>query len=425
MADDNTGSMNLDLNLVPADSIGDGNENVVNLQDWLHNPAPPRRAGAIIAQPRNQRRQRSLWRQVPLPPETLNLALQFLGGNVPPTSIPIPTPTPTPTPTSTPTPTPAGEASVAAEEEEEEVAAAETGLKICEKTAIACVEDDAQGTKRDGGKNNADDGSFFDCNICFDLARDPVLTCCGHLFCWSCIYRWLHHHSETRECPVCKGEVTTRSVTPIYGRGGAAAPPPDQDDDTDSSLNIPERPQARRVESWRETVQRAAASMPMDEIIRRLELSWVQAQARNNNNTAAAAAAGASLPAPVPLSRMLSSRGQRRERMNVIPAIDAGEEEGVIHEVGNARWLSSLLFGRSDLDAPSMEAAGNGRAVLGDAYYDSHPIRAGGGGNDDGDDDEDDDDDGDDDDNGGGESSVGMADVESSRLQPRRRRRRL
>lgn len=29
----------------------------------------------------------------------------------------------------------------------------------------------------------------FDCNICFDAARDPVVTQCGHLYCWACLHQ--------------------------------------------------------------------------------------------------------------------------------------------------------------------------------------------------------------------------------------------
>ena len=40
-----------------------------------------------------------------------------------------------------------------------------------------------------------DDGGFdatggaFDCNVCYDMAREPVVTLCGHLYCWPCLYR--------------------------------------------------------------------------------------------------------------------------------------------------------------------------------------------------------------------------------------------
>ncbi|EPS65092.1 hypothetical protein M569_09690, partial [Genlisea aurea] len=135
---------------------------------------------------------------------------------------------------------------------------------ICEN-GTGYTEDEALGTKKECGKNNGEDGSFFDCNICLELAKDPVVTCCGHLFCWPCLYRWLHHHSDAKECPVCKGEVTMKDVTPIYGRGRDK-----READIDSSLKIPHRPQARRIQGWRQTIQRASFNIPMEEMIQRL-----------------------------------------------------------------------------------------------------------------------------------------------------------
>jgi E3 ubiquitin-protein ligase RNF5 len=29
----------------------------------------------------------------------------------------------------------------------------------------------------------------FECNICFDTADEPVISVCGHLYCWSCIHQ--------------------------------------------------------------------------------------------------------------------------------------------------------------------------------------------------------------------------------------------
>lgn len=102
------------------------------------------------------------------------------------------------------------------------------------------------------------EGSFFDCNICLDLSSDPVLTSCGHLYCWPCLYQWLNIHSDTNECPVCKGEVTNKNLTPVYGRGQHGK----------INLKVPDRPPARRVESWRQTIQRNAYPIPMEEMIR-------------------------------------------------------------------------------------------------------------------------------------------------------------
>ncbi|KAD5802612.1 hypothetical protein E3N88_13972 [Mikania micrantha] len=56
----------------------------------------------------------------------------------------------------------------------------------------------ALGLDLDGKDNDDDhksvdgdriDGGVFDCYICFCLAKGPILTCCGHLFCWRCFYQ--------------------------------------------------------------------------------------------------------------------------------------------------------------------------------------------------------------------------------------------
>ena len=59
--------------------------------------------------------------------------------------------------------------------------------------------------------------TWFDCNICFDQAREPVVTRCGHLYCWSCISEWLK--TGVHECPVCKASTGLSSLIRIYGRG--------------------------------------------------------------------------------------------------------------------------------------------------------------------------------------------------------------
>ncbi|XP_051205717.1 uncharacterized protein [Lolium perenne] len=103
----------------------------------------------------------------------------------------------------------------------------------------------------EGGKSTA----MFECNICFDMADEPVVTSCGHLFCWPCLYQWLHVHSTHKECPVCKGEVTEGNITPIYGRGNSSSDAADKklaDDGNASAPTIPARPHGNRLESFRQ-----------------------------------------------------------------------------------------------------------------------------------------------------------------------------
>ncbi|KAK9706701.1 hypothetical protein RND81_07G145700 [Saponaria officinalis] len=65
----------------------------------------------------------------------------------------------------------------------------------------------------------------FECNICLDTANDPVVTLCGHLYCWPCIYKWFYVQSASLppddypQCPVCKAEISHTTVIPLYGRG--------------------------------------------------------------------------------------------------------------------------------------------------------------------------------------------------------------
>ncbi|KAH6778923.1 RING/U-box superfamily protein [Perilla frutescens var. hirtella] len=358
MAEENANTMNLDLNLGPVDhNSSDGSEppsgsypNVaMNLEDWLDGPIHRPREGF-----RQRHRWRSLWRQLPIPPETRSLALELIGGNAPQT----------------------GEGSVAYEERPVEVE------KICEHGTDS-VEGEDESRKKDGGKSNGDEGSFFDCNICLDLAKDPVVTCCGHLFCWPCLYRWLHHHSDARECPVCKGEVTTKNVTPIYGRGNAVREP-----DLDSSLKIPLRPQARRIESWRQTIQRTATAftIPMEEMIRRLGSAFdlnrelAQIQTRHSDGTRDSPERTNAL-----LNRFLTSRGMRRERNPILPpddVIDLTESSPPNYEMRDrdSRRLSSLLLRRSSshraASLSNLTSALNSAESLAavESYFQSNPV---------------------------------------------------
>eukprot|EP00884_Botryococcus_braunii_P014137 jgi/Botrbrau1/22724/Bobra.0132s0063.1 len=95
-----------------------------------------------------------------------------------------------------------------------------------------------------------DDSAAFECNICYELSREPVVTYCGHLYCWPCLYRWLQLKDTCQTCPVCKAGVDKDKVVPIYGRGGGSSDPrkKTQDDyggngqNAGQLLDIPGRP---------------------------------------------------------------------------------------------------------------------------------------------------------------------------------------
>lgn len=83
--------------------------------------------------------------------------------------------------------------------------------------------------------------SKFECSICLDTATSPVVSLCGHLFCWPCIYRWMESGTAASQtCPVCKAQISRDSLIPLYGRG--------EEKGSDPRETIPERPAGRREE---------------------------------------------------------------------------------------------------------------------------------------------------------------------------------
>jgi hypothetical protein len=61
----------------------------------------------------------------------------------------------------------------------------------------------------------------FSCTVCYEQATEPVVTKCGHLFCWECLDKWLVS-SGSEKCPVCLGHVGRNvpgDIIPLYGKG--------------------------------------------------------------------------------------------------------------------------------------------------------------------------------------------------------------
>ncbi|KAL9632101.1 MAG: hypothetical protein Q9164_005520, partial [Protoblastenia rupestris] len=52
------------------------------------------------------------------------------------------------------------------------------------------------------------------CTLCLEPMKDPSVTTCGHVFCWTCILDWVH---EKPECPLCRQGVLGQHVLPLRG----------------------------------------------------------------------------------------------------------------------------------------------------------------------------------------------------------------
>lgn len=97
-------------------------------------------------------------------------------------------------------------------------------------------------------EHNDNDVAFV-CNICLEGVkdRDPVVTQCGHLYCWPCLYRWLNTRQCDGTCPICKAGVTQDNVIPIFIRG-SASDPRSRVPAGIAANGVPSRPQGHRPE---------------------------------------------------------------------------------------------------------------------------------------------------------------------------------
>ncbi|EDW59285.1 uncharacterized protein [Drosophila virilis] len=62
------------------------------------------------------------------------------------------------------------------------------------------------------------------CNLCRDYVRGGVITICGHLFCWTCLWADLHNRVMPR-CPRCMRRLLLHEdIMPFLGEGPNAGP---------------------------------------------------------------------------------------------------------------------------------------------------------------------------------------------------------
>ena len=102
----------------------------------------------------------------------------------------------------------------------------------------------------------------FSCNICFEDVSDPVVTQCGHLYCWGCLFRWIEPgltvverqalqlptpslalppvDPSHRVCPVCKSSCSVTSIIPLYVRNTNEQPQQSSSSSSPSTTRTPE-----------------------------------------------------------------------------------------------------------------------------------------------------------------------------------------
>ena len=95
-----------------------------------------------------------------------------------------------------------------------------------------------QNSKQSNSNEQKQSISSYECSICLDVAKEPVVTKCGHLFCWPCIYSW---NQQKNKCPNCNNVIGKDDFIPVYNK--------DQNINNTNRFKIPERPKGERNQS--------------------------------------------------------------------------------------------------------------------------------------------------------------------------------
>lgn len=161
----------------------------------------------------------------------------------------------------------------------------------------------------------------FECNICLDLAHDPVVTFCGHLYCWPCIYKWIHLQSTPSEnlpqrhpqCPVCKADVSQRTMVPLYGRGQVTKT--SEDEVPSNGIVIPERPPGSRRGGLIATTDSHPSQQPQTHQPDSTSIGGTTTNVLPDNTSYATRVSGNSSPALYPYPNMYHLAGSNTLRM--------------------------------------------------------------------------------------------------------------
>jgi RING-type zinc-finger len=60
---------------------------------------------------------------------------------------------------------------------------------LCDDSAVKVAAREPEAAAAPGKVARVEADTAFECNVCLELASEPVVTLCGHLYCWPCLYR--------------------------------------------------------------------------------------------------------------------------------------------------------------------------------------------------------------------------------------------
>lgn len=83
-------------------------------------------------------------------------------------------------------------------------------------------DEDESESESDYGSENGPEFSYYMCLICMGTARKPHVSFCGHVFCKSCICKWMRKKMNVGKpkCPYCQSRIGNSTIITLNQTDG-------------------------------------------------------------------------------------------------------------------------------------------------------------------------------------------------------------
>ncbi|PHJ15114.1 zinc c3hc4 type (ring finger) domain-containing protein [Cystoisospora suis] len=92
------------------------------------------------------------------------------------------------------------------------------GLESCATDRIKQKDPGLAGCRRDEHGGEEMGTAVTSCLFCQNKCVCPTATSCGHIYCWTCIVRWIHQQEDeylVAVCPVCRSPCPPQELVPL------------------------------------------------------------------------------------------------------------------------------------------------------------------------------------------------------------------